>query len=77
MKDKPTCPFCKCLLPKHNRNCFHSGIPSADSIRTREDKKRAVEVQKLTQAITDPNKAVIDGSGSNLRQRILEDQEKK
>lgn len=74
---KEVCPFCKGALPKHNRNCFHSGVPSANSIRVREDKKREIEAQKLSKAVVDPTKTVIDGSGGNLRQRILEDQEKK
>lgn len=64
------CPFCKHKLPKHHAQCFHSGIPSADSIRDRDAKSRIKDYKKLVGGIVDQNKTVIDGGGNDLREKL-------
>lgn len=67
---KEACPFCRTVLPKHSRHCSFGNVPSAEKILDLEQRTRQNDLKKLTQAITDPNKHLMDGGGNHLRDKL-------
>lgn len=44
---KERCPFCQEILPKHHRQCYHGGLPSANRIKDRQERKALFDTYKL------------------------------
>lgn len=47
MVNKSLCPFCKREVTKHSAQCQYGNIPTAEQVKSQQDRKKESDIKKL------------------------------